>query len=126
MDDLNSVFSNRIKQTNEVIEETGITFFGNNMNTAVRNEAPPLEVSDLKKRTKVVAEVNQTEVWNAFAASSYSLFDFILNYKYKQKRTMADHARLFCQLVINHSAECRITNKFATYEDLEVPVIYAK
>lgn len=98
----------------------------NDVKTAVRNEAPPLEVSDLKKRTKVVAEVNQTEVWNAFAASSYSLFDFILNYKYKQKRTMADHARLFCQLVINHSAECRITNKFATYEDLEVPVIYAK
>ena len=92
----------------------------------MREEAAPLEDADLKTHTRELREVNQSEVWNAFAASSYSLFDFILNYDYKQKRTLADHATLFCQLVITHPDECKFTNKYATYKDIEFPIIYAK
>lgn len=98
----------------------------NGVKKVVREEAAPLEDTDLKTRTRELREVNQNEVWNAFAASSYSLFDFILNYDYKQKRTLADHATLFCQLVITHPDECKFTNKYATYKDIEFPIIYAK
>ena len=37
-----------------------------------------------------------------------------------------DHAALFCQLVILHPDECRMTGKYATYQDIEYPIIYAK
>ena len=54
------------------------------------------------------------------------LFDFILRYDYKAKRDIEDHAALFCQLVISHPEECRMTGKYAIYQDIEYPIIYAK
>lgn len=36
------------------------------------------------------------------------------------------YATLFCQLVILHSDECRMTGEYATYQDIEYPIIYAK
>ena len=71
-------------------------------------------------------EVDSAEVWNAFLASSYNLFEFILKYDYKVKRSIEEHATLFCQLVILHPDECRITGEYAIYQDIEYPIIYAK
>ena len=59
-------------------------------------------------------------------ASSYNLFEFILRYDYKVKRNIEEHATLFCQLVILHPDECRITGEYAIYQNIEYPVIYAK
>ena len=81
---------------------------------------------DLQEHVQRLKEVDPTEVWNAFAASSYNLFEFILRYDYKAKRDIEDHAALFCQLVILHPEECRMTGKYATYQDIEYPIIYAK
>ena len=86
----------------------------NGLRKTARTEAEPL------------TDVDPAEVWNAFSASSYNLFDFILRYDYKTKRDIEDHAALFCQLVILHPEECRMTGKYATYQDIEYPIIYAK
>lgn len=96
------------------------------LRTQNRTEAGALTEDDLQPHVQQLNTVNPTEVWNAFLASSYNLFDFILNYDYKMKRDIQDHVTLFCQLVILHYDECKIANKYAIYQDIEYPIIYAK
>ncbi len=98
----------------------------NSIQKTTRTEAEPLTDENLQEHVRQLKEVDSTKVWNAFLASSYNLFEFILSYDYKAKRNIEDHAALFCQLVILHPDECRITNKYATYQDIEYPIIYAK
>ena len=98
----------------------------NGLKKTARTEAEPLTDEDLQEHTLRLKEVDPTEVWNAFSASSHNLFDFILRYDYKAKRSLEDHATLFCQLVILHPDECRTTGRYATYQDIEYPIIYAK
>lgn len=98
----------------------------NGIQKTTRTEAEPLTDEDLQEHVRQMKEVDSAEVWRAFLASGYNLFEFILGYDYKQKRSIEDHAALFCQLVILHPDECRITNKYATYQDIEYPIIYAK
>ncbi len=98
----------------------------NGIQKTTRTEAEPLTDEDLQAHVRKLKEVDSTKVWNAFLASSHNLFEFILSYDYKAKRNIEDHAALFCQLVILHPDECRITNKYATYQDIEYPIIYAR
>lgn len=78
----------------------------NGIQKTARTEAEPLTDEDLGEHIQLLKEVDASEVWNAFVASSYNLFDFLLKYDYKVKRTIEDYATLFCQLVILHSDEC--------------------
>lgn len=98
----------------------------NCMQKTARTEADPLTEEDLQEHIQQLKEVDASEVWNAFLASSYDLFEFILRYDYKIKRTIEDYVTLFCQLVILHPDECRMTGEYAIYQDFEYPVIYAK
>ena len=98
----------------------------NNVKKTLRTEAEPLTEEELQEHVQQLNDVDSTEVWNAFLASGYNLFEFILNYDYKVKRSIEDHATLFCQLVILHPDECRITENYASYQDIEYPIIYAK
>ncbi len=98
----------------------------NGIQRTARTEAEPLTDDDLQAHVQNLREVDPDEVWNAFAASSYHLFDFILRYDYQSKRSIEDHAALFCQLVILHTDDCRISGRYATYQDIEYPIIYAK
>ena len=98
----------------------------NGIQKTARTEAGPLAEEDLQEHIRQLKEVDSAEVWNAFLASSYNLFEFILKYDYKVKRSIEEHAILFCQLVILHPDECRITGEYAIYQDIEYPIIYAK
>lgn len=98
----------------------------NNVKKTLRTEAEPLTDDELQEHVQQLNDVDSTEVWNAFLASSYNLFEFILNFDYKVKRSIEEHATLFCQLVILHPDECRITENYASYQDIEYPIIYAK
>ena len=98
----------------------------NGIQKTSRTEAGPLTEEDLQEHIQQVKEVNSAEVWNAFLASSYDLFEFILRYDYKEKRSIEDYAALFCQLVILHPDECRMTGEYVIYQDIEYPIIYAK
>ena len=97
-----------------------------NIQKTLRTEAEPLTDEELQEHVQQLNDVDSTEVWNAFLASGYNLFEFILNYDYKVKRSIEEHATLFCQLVILHPDECRITENYASYQDIEYPIIYAK
>lgn len=98
----------------------------NGIQKTSRIEAEPLTKEDLQEQVQLLKEIDPTEVWNAFAASSYNLFEFILRYNYTTKREIEDHATLFCQLVILHPDECKMTGEYATYQNIEYPIIYAK
>lgn len=98
----------------------------NGMRKTARTEAEPLTNDDLQDHELPLKEVDPTEVWNAFAASAHNLFEFILRYDYPMERTIEDHATLFCQLVILHPDDCQPTGQYATYQDIEYPIIYAK
>ena len=98
----------------------------NGMHKTTRTEAAPLTEDDLKEHVLQLKEMDSTEVWNAFLASGYNLFDFILRYDYKTIRSIEDYTFLFCQLVILHPDECRMTGEYAVYQDIEYPIIYAK
>ena len=98
----------------------------NGIQKTARTEAEPLTEEDLQDHTRQMKEVDSAEIWNAFKASSYSLFDFILRYDYKVKRNIEEHVAIFCQLVILHPDECRMTGEYAIYQDIEYPIIYAK
>lgn len=98
----------------------------NGMHKTTRTEAAPLTEDDLKEHVLQLKEMDSTEVWNAFLASGYNLFEFILRYDYKTIRSIEDYAFLFCQLVILHPDECRMTGEYAVYQDIEYPIIYAK
>lgn len=91
-----------------------------------RTSASPLTTEELQENTSSLNEVNLQEIWRAFRAASNDLFSFILTYNYKQERTIEQHAILFCQLAVQHPDECRITDKYETYDNLEYPLIYAK
>ena len=98
----------------------------NGVKQKARTEAGLLSQDDLQEHIVEQTEVNMTEVWNAFLASSYHLFEFILQYDYKTQRSIEQHVTLFCQLVILHPDECRLTGEYARYQNFEYPIIYAK
>lgn len=98
----------------------------NGIRKTARTEADPLTLEELQEHVLQLKEVDPAEVWNAFLASSYHLFEFILRYDYKNQRGIENHVALFCQLVILHPDECKMTGKYANYQDIEYPIIYAK
>lgn len=98
----------------------------NGIRKTARTEAEPLSEEDLMEHVQMMDEMDPTKVWNAFCAQGNNLFDYLLTYDYKRERTLADHATLFCQLVILHPDECKITGKYGTCQELEYPIIYAK
>lgn len=65
-----------IKLLKRVAERNGIQ-------KTARTAAEPLTDDDLQDHVQLLKEVNLAEIWNAFLASSYNLFDFILRYDYK-------------------------------------------
>lgn len=98
----------------------------NGIHKTAKTEAEPLTEEELQNHVRLLKDVDSAEVWNSFLASSYNLFEFILRYDYKVKRNIEEHVTLFCQLVILHPDECRMTGKYAIYQDIEYPIIYAK
>lgn len=108
-----------VKMLRRIAERNGIQ-------KILRTEADPLTEEELQNHVRLLRDVDSAEVWNSFLASSYNLFEFILRYDYKVKRNIEEHVTLFCQLVILHPDECRMTGKYAIYQNIEYPIIYAK
>lgn len=91
-----------------------------------RMTAEAFSGEELAEHSAALPLINPNEVWNAFAASSYDLFSFVLQYDYPVDRTLSDHLTLFCQLAVMHPSDCKITNKYNRYQNIEYPLIYAK
>ena len=115
-----------LRENDQIIQMLRRIAERNGIRKTARTEADPLTLEELQEHVLQLKEVDPAEVWNAFLASSYHLFEFILRYDYKSQRGIEDHVALFCQLVILHPDECKMTGKYANYQDIEYPIIYAK
>ncbi len=97
-----------------------------NIRQQARTTADAFSAEELSEHREETQMINPNEVWNAFAASSYDLFNFILQYDYPMERTLSDHLTLFCQIAVTHPTDCRISNTYKIYQNIEYPLIYAK
>lgn len=90
-----------------------------------RTEADPIDEEFFTDDTESTSGVNTEELWNSFRAQGKDLFNFILDYPYRRERTVGEHVVLFCQMATAHSDEVRITERYATYDNIEYALIYA-
>jgi len=96
-----------------------------NVRRMYRTDADPIDDDFMADTTTDIATVNVSELWNSFKAQGTDLFTFIRNYPYRQKRTLNEHAILFCQMATGHSDELRFTDNYETYDNIEYALIYA-
>ncbi len=88
--------------------------------------AEPLTASEMATQNIVIPMVDQTEMKNAFAAGSNDLFYFVMNYGYPYEIDLEGKLVLFCQIASQFSDEFNITERYATANGFEYPMIYPK
>lgn len=78
--------------------------------------------------TKVIEEtlINLEEVKNSFLASSYNLFDFVINYNFSKNVSFDERVTIYCQMVSQYDTIFEITEQFEEKHDIEFAIIYPK
>ncbi|MBC7523503.1 MAG: hypothetical protein H7239_03590 [Flavobacterium sp.] len=71
-------------------------------------------------------QINLEEVKNGFVASSYNLFDFIMNYNFSKKVSFEDRVTIYCQLISQYEDIFEITNQFEEKQEIEYAMVYPK
>lgn len=71
-------------------------------------------------------QINLEEVKNGFVASSYNLFDFILNYNFAKEVSFEDRVTIYCQLISQYDNIFKITDKFEKKKEIEFAMVYPK
>jgi hypothetical protein len=86
------------------------------------------KISDEHLETQVEEEIiiNLEEVKNSFIASSYNLFDFVMNYNFSKDVSFDERVTIYCQLVSQYENVFEITEQFAEKEEIEFAMIYPK
>jgi DNA uptake protein ComE-like DNA-binding protein len=71
-------------------------------------------------------QINLEEVKNGFVASSYNLFDFIINYNFAKKVSFEDRVTIYCQLISQYEDIFEITDQFEEKQEIEYAMVYPK
>jgi len=71
-------------------------------------------------------QINIEEVKNGFVASSYNLFDFIMNYNFAKVVLFEDRVTIYCQLISQYENIFEITDKFEEKKEIEFAIVYPK
>jgi DNA uptake protein ComE-like DNA-binding protein len=71
-------------------------------------------------------QINLEEVKNGFIASSYNLFDFIMNYNFAKKVSFEDRVTIYCQLISQYEDIFEITYQFEAKQEIEYAMVYPK
>jgi hypothetical protein len=71
-------------------------------------------------------QINLEEVKNGFVASSYNLFDFIMNYNFAKKVSFEDRVTIYCQLISQYEDIFEITDQFEEKQEIEYAMVYPK
>ena len=80
----------------------------------------------LETQTEEEVQINLEEVKNGFVASSYNLFDFILNYNFSKEVLFEDRVTIYCQLISQYENIFEITDKFEEKREIEFAMVYPK
>lgn len=86
------------------------------------------KISDEYLETQIEEEIqiNLEEVKNSFVASSYNLFDFVINYNFTKNVSFDERVTIYCQLVSQYENVFEITEQFEEKEEIEYAMIYPK
>ena len=98
----------------------------NNRGNLRKKLADPLDESEMSVQNIVIPMVDQTEMKNAFMATSTDLFYYVMNYSYPYEIDLEGKLVLFCQLASQFSDEFEITDKYEEAYGFEYPLIYPK
>lgn len=96
---------------------------GNNLKRPV---AEKISSVYLETQTEEEIQINLEEVKNGFVASSYNLFDFIMNYNFPKEVSFEDRVTVYCQLISQYENIFEITDKFEKKEEIEIAMVYPK
>lgn len=80
----------------------------------------------LETQTEEEIQINLEEVKNGFVASSYNLFDFIMNYNFAKEISFEDRVTIYCQLISQYENIFEITEQFEEKEEIEFAMVYPK
>jgi len=80
----------------------------------------------LETQTEEEIQINLEEVKNGFVASSYNLFDFVMNYNFAKEVSFDDRVTIYCQLISQYENIFEITEKFEEKKEIEFAMVYPK
>lgn len=80
----------------------------------------------LETQTEEEIQINLEEVKNGFVASSYNLFDFIMNYNFAKEVFFEDRVTTYCQLISQYENIFEITEQFEKKKEIEFAMVYPK
>lgn len=80
----------------------------------------------LETQTEEEIQINLEEVKNGFVASSYNLFDFIMNYNFSKDVSFEERVTIYCQLISQYENIFSITNKYEERGEIEFAMVYPK
>lgn len=80
----------------------------------------------LETQEEVEILINLEEVKNGFVASSYNLFDFIMNYNFVKIVSFEDRVTIYCQLISQYEDIFEITDRFEEKQEIEYAMVYPK
>jgi len=86
------------------------------------------KISDEYLETQIEEEIqiNLEEVKNGFVASSYNLFNFVLNYNFAKEVSFDDRVTIYCQLISQYENIFDITDKIEENKGYEFAMVYPK
>jgi hypothetical protein len=115
-------------QTDEVAFSS-IQKIANRLKLGTKLKQPVADkISDEYLETQIEEEIqiNLEEVKNSFVASSYNLFDFVMNYNFMKDVSFDERVTIYCQLVSQYESIFEITDQLAEKEEIEFAMIYPK
>lgn len=80
----------------------------------------------LETQTEEEIQINLEEVKNGFVASSYNLFDFILNYNFARDVSFEERVTIYCQLISQYENSFEVTEQFEQKQEIEFAMVYPK
>ncbi|OQX22643.1 MAG: hypothetical protein BWK75_00230 [Candidatus Altiarchaeales archaeon A3] len=80
----------------------------------------------LENQTEEEIQINLEEIKNGFVASSYNLFEFILNYHFPREPSFDEQITIFCQLISQYEDIFKITDEYKIKKGIEYVIVYAK
>lgn len=85
--------------------------------------AEPIPDDFLHTHKQKIEAVNLNELFNAFAASSSTLYDFVMAYRYDHKQSRAQRLVFFCQIASQYIDRLRFTGEYRVDHGVEYPVV---
>lgn len=108
---------------------TSIKKIGKRLKAGINLKRPVAEkISSEYLETQIEEEIqiNLEEVKNGFVASSYNLFDFVMNYNFATKVSLENRVTIYCQLISQHEDIFEITDQFDEKQEIEYAMVYPK